>query len=217
MPIHNSDIVDNFNKVADLLEIKGANPFRVRAYRNAARTIGSLAISVADLIAEDKPLTDLSGIGNDLAGKIRELVQTGNLSQLKELEKDLPSGLLDLLRIPGLGPKKVRALYEALDIGDIPSLKKAAQDQKIRDLEGFGTKTETSILEEIERHSWGKFRTKWVTAEERAQSYVDYLKQDPGVKEITVAGSYRRGKETVGDLDILASVRRESRLGRSDA
>ena len=210
MPIHNNDIVDNFNKVADLLEIRGANPFRVRAYRNAARTIGSLAISVADLIAEDKPLTDFSGIGKDLAEKIRELVETGKLSQLKELEKDLPSGLLDLLRISGLGPKKVKALYEALDIGDIPSLKKAAQDRKIRNLEGFGAKTETSILEEIERHSWGRFRTQWVVAEDIARAYVDYLKKNDSVKDITLAGSYRRGKETVGDLDILVSVKQGS-------
>jgi DNA polymerase (family X) len=210
MPIHNSDIVENFNKVADLLEIKGANPFRVRAYRNAARTIGSLSKSVADLIAEDRPLTDFSGIGKDLAEKIEEIVKTGTLSQLKALEKDLSPGLHDLLRIPGLGPKKVKTLYEELGIDDLPSLKKAARDQKIRDLEGFGARTEASILAEIERHSWGKLRTKWVIAEEIARSYVDYLQKDNSVKDITVAGSYRRGQETVGDLDILVTVKRGS-------
>jgi len=210
MPIHNSDIVENFNKVADLLEIKGANPFRVRAYRNAARTIGSLSKSVADLIAEDRPLTDFSGIGKDLAEKIEEIVKTGTLSQLKALEKDLSPGLHDLLRIPGLGPKKVKTLYEELGIDDLPSLKKAARDQKIRDLEGFGARTEASILAEIERHSWGKSRTKWVIAEEIARSYVDYLRKDNSVKDITVAGSYRRGQETVGDLDILVTVKRGS-------
>jgi DNA polymerase (family X) len=210
MPIHNSDIVENFNKVADLLEIKGANPFRVRAYRNAARTIGSLSKSVADLIAEDRPLTDFSGIGKDLAEKIEEIVKTGTLSQLKGLEKDLSPGLHDLLRIPGLGPKKVKTLYEELGIDDLPSLKKAARDQKIRDLEGFGARTEASILAEIERHSWGKLRTKWVIAEEIARSYVDYLQKDNSVKDITVAGSYRRGQETVGDLDILVTVKRGS-------
>lgn len=208
MPIHNNDIVKNFNKVADLLEIKGANPFRVRAYRNAARTIGSLAKNVADLIAEDKALTDFSGTGKDLAEKIKEIVDTGKLSQLTALEKVLPPGLQDLLRIPGLGPKKVKALYETLDIGDLSSLKKAAQEQKIRKLEGFGVKTEASILEEIKRRSWGKARTQWVVAEEIARAYVDYLKKDDAIKDVTVAGSYRRGKETVGDLDILVTVKR---------
>jgi DNA polymerase (family 10) len=210
MPIHNTDIVKNFNKVADLLEIKGANPFRIRAYRNAARTIGSLSKSVADLIAEDGPLTDFSGIGKDLAEKIEEIVKSGTLSQLKALEKDLSPGLHDLLQIPGLGPKKVKALYEELDIDDLSSLKKAAQNQKIRNLEGFGAKTEASILEEIERYSRGKSRTKWVIVEEIARSYVDYLKKDNSVKDITVAGSYRRGQETVGDLDILVTVKRRS-------
>jgi DNA polymerase (family 10) len=208
MPIHNNDIVKNFNKVADLLEIKGANPFRVRAYRNAARTIGSLSKNVADMIAEDKALTDFSGIGKDLAEKIKEIVDTGKLSQLTALEKVLPPGLQDLLRIPGLGPKKVKALYETLDIGDLSSLKKAAQEQKIRKLEGFGVKTEASILEEIKRRSWGKARTQWVVAEEIARAYVDYLKKDDAIKDVTVAGSYRRGKETVGDLDILVTVKR---------
>lgn len=210
MPIHNTDIVENFNKVADLLEIKGANPFRVRAYRNAARTIGSLSKSVADLTAEDRPLTDFSGIGKDLAEKIEEIVRTGTLSQLKELEKDLSPGLHDMLRIPKLGPKKIKALYKELDIDDLSSLKKAARDQKIRNLEGFGARTEASILEEIERHSWSKSRTKWAVAEEIARSYVDYLQKDNSVKEITVAGSYRRGQETVGDLDILVTVKRRS-------
>ena len=210
MPIHNSDIVENFNKVADLLEIKGANPYRVRAYREAARTIGGLSKRVADLIVEGKPLTDFSGIGKDLAGKIREVVESGRLSQLKKLEKDLSPGLHDLLRIPGLGPKKVKALYEELGVEDLQSLKNAAQDQKIRKLEGFGAKTETSILQEIERGNWDKLRTKWMVAEAFARSYVDYLKKDETVKDITVAGSYRRGVETVGDLDILVTVKRGS-------
>ena len=158
MPIHNIDIVDNFNKVANLLEIRGANPFRISAYRNVARAIGSLSKSVADLIAEEKALTDFSGIGKDLAVKIREIVETGTLSLLAELEKDLPPGLRDLLRIPNLGPKKVRALYRKLNITDLSSLKKAARDQKIRKLDGFGAKTEASILKEIERRSWKELK-----------------------------------------------------------
>jgi len=212
MPIHNSDITENFNRVADLLEIEGANPFRVRAYRDAARTIGGLSKNVADLIAEDRPLTDLAGIGEDLAQKIREIVDTGKLAQLKKLEKRLSPGLHDLLRIPKLGPKKVRALYRKLEIEDVDSLKKAAEDRKVRELKGFGKKTEETIIEEIERKSWGRERTKWVRAEERAQAYLNYLKKDNSVKKIIVAGSYRRKKETVGDLDILVTCKRGSRI-----
>jgi len=112
MPIHNSDIVENFNKVADLLEIRGANPFRIRAYRKAARTIGGLSKSVADLLVEGKPLTDFSGIGKDLAGKIREVVESGRLSQLKNLKKDLAPGLHDLLRIR---QKQTERILRAMD------------------------------------------------------------------------------------------------------
>lgn len=212
MPIHNSDITENFNKVADLLEIEGANPFRVRAYRDAARTIGSLSKNVSDLVKEDKPLTDLSGIGEDLAQKIQEIVETGKLGQLEELQKRMPAGLHDLLRIPNLGPKKVKALYRKLDIEDLESLKKAAENQEVRKLEGFGAKTETAILEEIKRKSWSRDRTQWVQAEEIAEALLDYLKKGKGVKEIAVAGSYRRKKETVGDLDILVTCKRGSKI-----
>jgi DNA polymerase (family 10) len=212
MPVHNSDITENFNKVADLLEIKGANPFRVRAYRNAARTIGGLSKNVSDLIAEDRPLTDLAGIGEDLAQKIKEIVDSGKLRQLKDLEKDLAPGLRDLLRIPNLGPKKVNALYRELKIDDVDSLKTAAENQKIRKIKGFGAKTEEAILEEIGRKNWHDERIKWIRAEELAQSYLDYLKEDKSVKKIIVAGSFRRKQETVGDLDILVTCKRGSKI-----
>lgn len=212
MPVHNSDITENFNKLAGLLEIKGANPFRVRAYRSAARTIGGLSKNVVDLIAEDRPLTDLSGIGKDLAQKITEIADTGKLRQLEDLEKEMSPGLHDLLRIPNLGPKKVKALYQKLGIEDVDSLKKAAENRQIQKLEGFATRTEEAILEEIERKSWGRERTKWVRAEEMAQAYLNYLKEDKSVKKITVAGSYRRKSETVGDLDILVTCKRGSKI-----
>lgn len=212
MPTHNSDITENLHRVANLLEIEGANPFRVRAYREAARTIGGLSKSVADMIAEGQSLTDLYGIGKDLSQKIKEIVDTGKLAQLKKLEKRLPPGLHDLLRIPKLGPKKVKALFQQLDIEDLDALKKAAENQKIRKLDGFGARTEEAILEEIERKSRGHGRIKWAQAEELAESYLNYLKKDKSVKEITVAGSYRRKKETVGDLDILATCKRGSKI-----
>jgi DNA polymerase (family 10) len=210
MPTHNADITDIFTRVADLLEIEGANPFRVRAYRNAARTFGGLSQSAANWVADGRDLTQLSGIGDDLAEKVREILDTGKLKQLEELEKRLPSGLHELLRIQGLGPKKVKALHDGLDIGDPASLKKAAESGKVRELKGFGPKTEKNILEEIEQKSWGKDRTPWPAAEEVARSYVSYLEEDDSVKKISVAGSFRRRKETVGDLDILVTCRRGS-------
>jgi DNA polymerase (family 10) len=210
MPIINADIALIFNKVADLLEIEGANPFRVRAYRDAARTFGGLSKSAADMIADGEDLTALPGIGKDLAAKVGQIVATGKLEKLQELEKRLPSGLHDLLRISGLGPKKVKALYDKLGIGDPAALQKAARGGKIRTLEGFGAKTEENILQKIENKTWGKPRTRWLEAEEIARAYVDYLEKEESVYQVTVAGSFRRKRETVGDLDILMACGRDA-------
>ena len=149
--IQNSEIADYFTKVADFLEIEGANPFRVRAYRNAARTIAGLAHSIAELIAAENDLTQLSGIGKELDEKIREIVRTGRLAKLEELENRLPPGLHQVLKIPGLGPRKVKALYHALKIKGLDDLKKAAGEGRVRTIEGFGLKTEKGILKNIDR------------------------------------------------------------------
>ena len=150
MPVQNSDVKDIFNKLADLLDIEGANPFRVRAYRNAARTVSGLPGNISDMINEDEDLTRLPGIGKDLAGKIREIVETGTLSQLQEAEKKTPRGLNKLLRLESLGPKKVKLLYHELGISNLKELKGAAKKGNIRKLEGFGEKTEQKILESLE-------------------------------------------------------------------
>jgi DNA polymerase (family X) len=206
LPVHNSDIADTFNEIADLLEIQGANLFRVRAYRNAARTVGELSQSVADMVKNNEDLSKLAGVGKDLAGKMVEIVQTGTLSLLGELKKETPEELSGLMKIQGLGPRKVKALHEALGIGSMDDLKKAAIDKKIREIPGFGEKTEQSILEEIEQMKGAEQRIKLVVAEQIAEPLVDYLIKAKGVKEIAVAGSYRRRRETVGDLDILATA-----------
>ena len=207
MPVHNADIAAVLSKMADLLEIEGANVFRVRAYRNAARTIASLPWSVADILAEHKNLPKLPGIGEDLAGKIKEIVMTGTLSQLKEIEARLPPDLSQLMKIPSLGPRRVQAIHEKLHISSLDELEKAAREGKIQALFGFGKKTEEKILEEIEQKKEKKEGVKLVVAEEVASSLVDYLHKVEGVLEVVVAGSYRRKKEVVGDLDILATVR----------
>lgn len=152
MPIHNSDIARIFNRVADLLDIEGANQFRVRAYRDAAGTISRLSRSVANMVAAGEDLSELPNIGTDLAAKIEEIVRTGTLEQLAEIEQRTPPELADLLDIEGLGPKRVRKLHEELDIVTIEELEQAARAGKIRQLDGFGETLEQDILDEIGGH-----------------------------------------------------------------
>ncbi|MDH3726960.1 MAG: DNA polymerase/3'-5' exonuclease PolX [Myxococcales bacterium] len=210
MSVRNAEIADIFDRMAALLEIQGANPFRVRAYRNAARTVGDLPRSVSDMLAEEEDLSKLPGIGKDLANKIAEIVDTGHFSALKEVEKEVPAGLVDLTQLPGLGPKRVKILYEELGIHDLTGLERAVRKHRIRELEGFGAKTEQRILESLSRHAREERRTKLADVEDIASFYVDYLRAIPGVKEVIVAGSYRRRKETVGDLDILVTCKKGS-------
>jgi DNA polymerase (family 10) len=215
MPVHNSDVADIFSRIADLLEIKGDNPFRIRAYRNAARTVGGLSKSVADLVEQNKDLDELPGIGKDLADKIKKIVQTDSLPLLKDLEEEFPPGLPGLMKIQGMGPRKVKVLFEELGIGSIGQLKKAAEKRKIQDLSGFGKKTEQNILEELTRineQKGEKGRIKISIAEQIAQPLFAYLKHVEGVRDLEVAGSYRRRKETVGDLDILATCKKCSQI-----
>jgi len=205
--IQNDEIADYFTKVADFLEIEGANPFRVRAYRNAARTITGLAHNIADLIAAESDLTNLSGIGKELNQKIREIVRTRRLAKLEELENRLPPGLHQVLKIPGLGPRKVKVLYHTLKIQGLEDLKKAAREGRVRTIDGFGQKTEEKILKDIQRLMHSEKRTPWFTAEAVARTLTEYLRQDHLLENVTVAGSFRRRKETVGDLDILIACR----------
>ncbi len=209
MVVHNNDISRIFNDVADFLEIEDANEFRVRAYRTAARALSGLSGSVGEMIERGEDLTEIPGIGDDLADKIKTIVTTGDLPQLKELKKQLPSGLQEVMALPGLGPKKAAALYKELGIGDLEDLRIAAESKKIRALDGFGPKTEKNVLEELGRgDDNGDERTLLMEAEDYALPLCDYLKDLEGVKKVMVAGSYRRRRETVGDLDILVTCKR---------
>lgn len=205
MPIHNNDIADMFNKTADLLEIKGENEFRVRAYRNAARTVEGLSKQASEMLKHGDSLSNLSGIGKDLAGKIETIVTTGKLPLLQELMDEFPQGIDQLLKIEGLGPKKLKKLYDELGIKDIDGLESAIEEGKLRNLPGFGKKTEENILESLENFSPEDNRFKLVRAEEIVKDLVTYLEKEKSLHRITVAGSYRRRKETVGDVDILAT------------
>ena len=195
-----------------MLEIEGANPFRVRAYRNAARVVSGMSQSLADLAARGEDLTGLPGVGQDLAGKIREIITTGDLGLRRELEARTPPALALLLNLGGLGPKRVQLLHQKLGITSAADLKEAAQSGKIKELKGFGPKIEQMILEGLGQLSAAEKRYKLVTVEPVAESLVRYLKAAPGVAEAMAAGSYRRRLETVGDLDLLVTCREAFRV-----
>lgn len=203
MPVHNADIAADFDELADLLEIEGANPFRIRAYRNAARTLRDLSGDVTAMLDKGEDLTELPGIGKDLAAKIKEIVETGTAAMLEEHRKTVPATLTELLKIPGIGPKRVKALYHDLGIRTLDQLRKAAQEQRVRGLRGFGEKTEQYLLRHLQVRAGEEKRFKLAIATPYADALIAYLKQSPGVKQVVAAGSYRRAKETIGDLDIL--------------
>jgi DNA polymerase (family 10) len=202
-PVHNADIARIFEEIADLLEIQEANPFRVRAYRNAARTVSDVRRDLARVIAAGKPLPKLPGIGADLAAKIEEIAGTGTTKLLQKLHKDLPPAITELLRIPGLGPQRVRALYRGLKVQTLDQLAAAARAGRVRQLPGFAAKTEAAILQSVEAHLTKKKRFKLTVAAQYAEPLAQYLRKSKGAGEVVICGSFRRMKETVGDLDIL--------------
>jgi DNA polymerase (family 10) len=206
MPVHNADIAAIFEEIADLLEIRGNNPFRIRAYRNAARSVGEFGREFKTLIESGSELPKLPGIGADLTAKIHEIVTTGHCATLDKLRKEMPPAITELLRVPGLGPKRVQTLNRELGVATVAQLKQAARSGRIRELAGFGMKTEQRILEALEAHAEQAQRVKLPVATQYAEALVDYLKRVRGVKQVVVAGSYRRMKETVGDLDILVTT-----------
>src|SRR5213596_2598826 len=204
--MQNPDIARLFDEVADLLEIQDANPFRVRAYRNAARTIRDFPEPIADLVrAGTKDLTDIAGIGDDLAEKITDIVTTGELPLRKQLASKLPAGLLDLLRIPGLGPKRVKLLYKKLKVKSAADLATALDKGRVQKLKGFGPKMEEKMRAGIGQAQVGERRMLLNEAETQATAVVAYLEAGGGIRQMEVAGSYRRRRETIGDLDIVVT------------
>ena len=206
MPVHNADIGAVFEEIADLLEIRGANPFRVRAYRNAARSVSELGRDLKTLLDEGQDLPKLPGVGADLAAKIREICKTGTCKLLGELHREMPPAITELLRIPGLGPKRVKLLYDKLKIRTTEELKRAAGAGRIRAIAGFGAKTEAAILQALSERGAAPERTKLAVAAQYAAALEAYLAKVPGVRKVTVSGSFRRMRETVGDLDILVAA-----------
>jgi len=210
MPIVNADVAAVFNEIADLLEVQDANAFRVRAYRNAARMLSELGRSVKILLDQGEDLDALPGIGPDLAKKITEIVTTGTCEQLERLRKELPPAITELLKIPGLGPKRVRALHQELGIQTLEQLHRAAEQGQVRAVHGFGPKTEQNILQATAAHLQEGHRFKRPMAAQVAEALLAELTAMPGVQQAVAAGSLRRQRETVGDLDLLVTRQRGS-------
>ena len=206
MPVHNSEIAETFEHLADLLEILGANTFRVRAYRNAAHTIRDLPRNAAEMVATGEDLSELPGVGEDLADKIAEIVETGKLGLLEETIQKVPETLTQLTTVPGIGPKRAKALLEALDVRSLDDLKEAAEAGKIAGVSGFGEKSEQAILHELAQARDVERRFRISTAEDFAEPFLAYIRKHNNVKKAIIAGSYRRRKETVGDIDILVTA-----------
>jgi DNA polymerase (family 10) len=203
--MNNSDISAAFDELGDLLEFQDANPFRVRAYRNAARTIKDLGEPLSAIAANPvRKLTDIQGIGADLADKIGVLLTTGTLPQLEELRAQTPASVMALMRIPGLGPKKAAVLFKELKIQTLDHLRAACEAHQVQALKGFGKKTEETILAGLPLAAQAEVRLYWSEADAVAQDILQQLRKCQSITQLEVAGSYRRGRETVGDLDILA-------------
>jgi len=206
--MENPDIARIFSDVADLLEIQGAVVFRVRAYRNAARIVETLP-APAESILRDKGeagLTELPGIGKDLAAKIREIVDTGKLGLLEDLKRQLPEGLVQMMHLPGVGPKRAKLLFDTLGIDTLDELERSARDGRLQGVKGFGPTLQANILKGIADEKVRSTRHRLAEAEAYVKPFVDYLTGGPVLQQLEVAGSFRRRQETIGDIDILVSA-----------
>jgi len=199
----NQEVSKIFNEIADILEIKGDNPFRVRAYRRAAMNIEGLSQDVAEMSKEE--LMKIPGIGKDLAGKVQEYVTTGRLRFYEGLRKEIPESLSMLLSIPGLGPKTAKLLFDELNVTSIDSLEQLARKHKLSGLPGIKEKTEENILKGIEMVKRGTERSPLGKVLPVAHDIFKYLERAAPVKKLIIAGSIRRYKDTIKDIDILAT------------
>jgi DNA polymerase (family 10) len=202
--MQNADIAHAFRRIAAMLEIRGENPFRVRAYREAARTVEGLAEPVAALVHSGADLSELPGIGKDLAGKIQDLAKTGTTPLYEELRKKIPIEVADLTELQGLGPKRVKILFEQLGVRGREDLEAAARAGKVRELPGLGETVEKNILKALETAKTSAGRTLLAGAWGVAHAIAEHVAKARGIERLEVAGSFRRRRETVGDLDVLA-------------
>ncbi|MCK5032910.1 MAG: histidinol-phosphatase, partial [Calditrichia bacterium] len=197
-------------EIGTILELKGDNPFKTRAYYNGARTIESLTENLNNLV-ESGEIANLRGIGQALSDKISTLVKTGSLPYYDELKSTIPSGLLDMIKIPGLGAKKVKIVYDKLGISSVGELEYACRENRLRDLEGFGEKSQQNILSGIELRKKYNERFLYPVALNESEKIKNYLIQNEKIIQLEVAGSLRRKLETVKDIDVVCSCLEEDR------
>jgi len=212
--MNNRDVAAAFDEIADLLEFQGENPFRVRAYRNAARMVGQQGPEFAARAAHGEPLGKMFGIGSDLDAKIHEIARTGNCALLKELRASVPRGTLSLMHVPGLGPKKILALGEQLGVHSPTDLANALKAGRLRQLPGFGPKTEERLRAALDTRRVKKARVPLAAAEREVDPLLVYMQASPAVRKTLIAGSLRRRRESVGDIDLLVVSKRGSSVAR---
>ena len=201
--MRNKEVAEKFYELAEVAELAGDNQFKIKAYLEAARVIENLTLPIEDLAQQNK-LTEVKGIGKSIAEKITEYLNTGKITKLEELKKVVPEGLLELEKVPGLGAKRVKVLYEKLGIKNLAELEEAAKAHKIRELDGFGEKTEQNILEGV-KSLRDKRENRFMIgiALPIAESIVSALKSSVSIEKSMICGSLRRMKDTIGDIDIL--------------
>ena len=209
MPVQNAEVAAMFDQAAELLEIKGENQFRVRAYRRAARVVEGLPQSIQSLLAAGRDLSELPGIGKDLAGKIAEIVETGHFKLLDSLKKKLPGELGEIAALPGLGPKRVKLLHDKLKVSRVDDLRKILKSGRLHGIRGFGPIIERKLAAALEKPAAEK-RFRLSVAEAEAEALVSFLR---GSGRVIVAGSYRRRRDTVGDLDVVVTAADGAEVG----
>jgi len=205
--MRNKEVAEQFYLIAQLLSLTDENPFKIRAYEKAAQIIESLPEPIEDLVSNFDKLSSIPGVGKSIAEKIVEYFNTGKIQRLEELKTKFPEGVLEMLKIQGLGPKRVRLLYEKLGIKDVKTLKEYAQKGALRSLPGFGEKVEQNILEGIELLSTSERRLLLFDALKTVEEILGFLKKYKDIINIDPCGSLRRKKETIGDIDILCCVK----------
>lgn len=214
MPFLTNQIVANlFSEIADMLEILGENIFRIRAYRRAAESVRAYGLDLKKIYSEDPDqLGNIPGIGEDLQNKILEIIETGECSVHEKLSKRLPAGILDILRVRGIGPRKVKLFYEFLQIDSLEKLEAAAETGELAKLPGMGEKSQEAIIKALAQNTYSQKRLPFTKALRIAEDYLDYMRTSPEVKKIMYAGSLRRKAETIGDIDLLATTNHPLKL-----
>ncbi len=199
----NTQIAQVFDEIADLLDLQGGNPFRIRSYRSAAQSVRGLSRRLEDLADEEVDLTEIPNIGKSTAEKVFEILETGTCQRIQQLRKQVPSGLTEVMHVPRIGPRQAMQLHKALQVDSLDDLRRACEKHRVQDLPGMGRKTEANILKGLKTLESTSGRILLKEATEPVEVLGRHLDQIQSIRQWMVAGSYRRGQETIGDLDIL--------------